>query len=798
MSLSRRNFLKGGLAGSVAAVAVGSNVANAEEMFADIKKIPHASHYGAFYAHVQNGKIIDVSPQESDKRHSSLIRAFVDRNYASSRIKYPYVRKSYLEGNANHKELRGQEEFIRVSWDKALELVASKIKACPKENIYNGSYGGWSHPGTLNSCATLTGKFFNIAVGGAIGTAGEYSNGAAGPTNPGIVGDMEVYSLQTAHEEILANTEVYVLWGTDLFKTNKIDYGVANHKNDEYYIKYRQSNIKFISIDPIRTETAKMLNAESIYIRPNTDVALMLGMMHHLYTTKKYDKAFIETYTQGFDKFIPYVLGKTDSIAKTPEWASKITEISAAKIKSLAELFISKKTFLAGNWAMQRAHHGEQVDWALITLASMLGQIGTPGGGFGFSMHYSGGGQAASGKTGVGGFSQGRNKVKIALPASRISEAILNPGKEISYKGSMIKFPHIKLMYIAGANIVGHHPDTNELVRALRTLETFIVQEPWWTPTAKMADIVLPSTTTLERDDIGMGGSYSGDYIYAMKKVVETPYEAKDDYEIFTLLSAKFGEATQKKFTDGMTVMEHLKKFYEASDAAKVKSFEDFWKEGFAKFEIPESAYKFVRHSAFRSDPIKNPLKTESGKIQIFSEKYANFGYVDFKGHPTWFEPAEFLGSKEAATYPLHMLSPHPTYRGHSQLDNSWLTTLYKVQGREPVRINPKDAKKYGIANGDVVEVYNARGRILAGAVVTEDIRPSVIAIEEGAWYSPEGVFGKDERCNSGHCNVLTSSRPSSQMAQATSVNTTLVAIKKAEGVEKQNAAYTAPKTIDA
>ena len=159
----------------------------------------------------QDGKIVDVSPQESDKRPNSLVRAFVDRNYAQSRIKYPYVRKSFLEAKPGNNELRGNDEFVQVSWDKALELVAEKIKACPKENIYNGSYGGWSHPGTLNSCATLTGKFFNIAIGGAIGTAGEYSNGAAGPTNPGIVGDMEVYSLQTTHEEILKNTEVYVM-----------------------------------------------------------------------------------------------------------------------------------------------------------------------------------------------------------------------------------------------------------------------------------------------------------------------------------------------------------------------------------------------------------------------------------------------------------------------------------------------------------------------------------------------------------------------------------------------------------
>ncbi len=93
------------------------------------------------------------------------------------------------------------------------------------------------------------------------------------------------------------------------------------------------------------------------------------------------------------------------------------------------------------------------------------------------------------------------------------------------------------------------------------------------------------------------------------------------------------------------------------------------------------------------------------------------------------------------------------------------------------------------------MEVFNKRGKILAGAVVTKDIRPGVIAIEEGAWYSPENKAEKDSRCNSGHCNVLTSSRPSSQMAQATTANTTLVAIKRAEGVIGANQAYSMPDT---
>ena len=792
MAITRRGFLKGTLMGSAAAVST-SSVANATELFSPIEKIPHACHIGAFYAHLQDGKIIDISAQESDKHPTHLITSVIDRTYSQSRINYPYIRKGYLEGSVNHKKLRGNDEFVRVSWDEVSTLIATKLKSTLNENIYNASYGGWAHPGRLNRCNVLSGKFFN-SFGGAISTAGEYSNGAALTVNPGIVGDLEVYSLQTAHEQIIENTKVYVMWGADLFKTNKIDFAVANRKNDEYYIKYKKAGIKFISIDPINTESAKMFDAEWIKIRPNTDVALMLGMMYYLYQTNTYDKAFIEKYTYGFDKFLPYLLGKTDGIKKTPEWASEITKVEAKKIEELAALFVNERTFLAGNWAMQRAHHGEQADWALITLASMIGQIGLPGGGFGFSMHYAGGGQANSGKKIVPGLSMGRNPIKSIIPASRISEAILNPGKKSSYKGEEITFPKISLLYVAGSNIIGHHPDTNEIIKALKTLDTIIVQEPWWTPTAKYADIVLPASTTLERDDITFGGSYSQDYVYAMKKVINNPFEAKADYDIFAMIAQKISSDAYSSFTEGKDTMTWIKELYAKSSGVESKTFEQFWEDGFVKFDIPEKSYSFVRHASFREDPEKNKLKTETGKIQIFSDKFASFNYSDFKGHPIWMEPAEYLGSKEVAQFPLHLLSPHPTYRVHSQLDNVWLTKLYKVQDREPVRINPKDAQKYGINDGDIVELFNNRGRILAGAVVTSDISEGVVAIEEGAWYSPEFAEVNKSRCNSGHVNVLTSSRPTSQMAQATSVNTTLVGIKKATGPITPNLAYNPPK----
>ena len=299
---------------------------------------------------------------------------------------------------------------------------------------------------------------------------------------------------------------------------------------------------------------------------------------------------------------------------------------------------------------------------------------------------------------------------------------------------------------------------------------------------AKMADIVLPSTTPLERDDISYGGSYSQDYVYAMRKVVEPLFEARNDYDVFAQIAKMVGEKEHRKFTSGKSKEEIIRSFYERSDCVNYVDFDEFWEKGYVYFEPGEEAKKFVRHAAFRADPVANKLATETGKIQIFSQKFADYKLDDFKGHPMWFEPAEWLGSSELTKqYPLHLLSPHPKYRIHSQLDNSFVRKAYKVGNREPVLINDEDAKKFGIKDGDTVEVYNDRGRILAGAVVSKDIMSGVVSISEGAWYDPENLTDENPRCNAGHVNILTSSRPTSTMAQATSINTCLVAIKKVD-----------------
>lgn len=156
------------------------------------------------------------------------------------------------------------------------------------------------------------------------------------------------------------------------------------------------------------------MGSEWVRIIPNTDTALFLAMSRELYITGKYNKAFIDKYTVGFDRFLAYLVGKDPdgSPPKTPEWAEKITGIPAAKIREMAMLFASKRTQFAGSWSIQRAHHGEMPYWAIVNFACMLGSIGLAGQGVGFSWHYGGGGTAQSGGTGPLGVSQGRNGVK--------------------------------------------------------------------------------------------------------------------------------------------------------------------------------------------------------------------------------------------------------------------------------------------------------------------------------------------------------------------------------------------------
>ena len=178
----------------------------------------------------------------------------------------------------------------------------------------------------------------------------------------------------------------------------------------------------------------------------------------------------------------------------------------------------------------------------------------------------------------------------------------------------------------------------------------------------------------------------------------------------------------------------------------------------------------------FRKDPINNPLPTPSGKIEIFSQTIADFNYKDCPGHPVWLEQDEWLGSPLTKKYPLQLISGQPANRLHSQLDNGSESQKDKILGREPIKINKEDAISRNIKNGDIVEVYNKRGKCLAGVIISSEVMKGVVFLAVGAWYDPieDGSF-----CVHGNPNVLTTDKGTSSLSQGPSAHSTLVEVKK-------------------
>lgn len=789
----------GGMQLAQAGTAPGSSAdGDAPDMRNFTGTVAHATHYGPFVGSVVHGRLRKVEPQPTDKRPTPMLtEGVLARTYDKTRVAGPMVRKSYLEGfrtGKTHAELRGREPFVQVSWDVALGLTArailDTIEKYGNEGCFSSSYGGWSHAGIFRP-NVLQGRFFNL-LGGSSMTAGDYSAGAGQIIMPLVLGDLEVYSAQTCWEEVAKHTEVMVFVGCDPNKNNRIEYTVADHDMYPNWEAIKKAGVKCISINPQRTTTDEVMGSEWVPIIPNTDTALFLAMSHHLLTTNRWNRDFIEKYTVGFDRFRAYLEGRDadGTPAKTPEWASKITGIPAARIRQLAELFASKRTQIAGSWAIQRAHHGEMPYWAIVNFACLLGNIGLPGQGVGFSWHYGGGGTPQSGATPPTGLSQGRNTVKKICPASRISEMLNNPGKAFTYNGSRYTYPLVKLIYNAGNNFLSHQQDLNELIRALQKVDTVIVQDCWWTASARWADIVLPATTTLERNDISSGGTYNINKFYAMKQVIAPQGDALDDFEIFRRLADLCG--VEIGFTEGKEPMDYVEAAYENSSAAKLMPFEAFWEKGEITLPTPAAADGWVRHGDFRADPAKHPLHTPSGRIEMYSATIEKMNLPDCPPMPKWQEPAEYLGNAKPGQ--LHVVSPHPFMRLHSQMANAEpLRRTYAVQGREPLLINTEDARKRGIRDGDLVELYNERGALVVGARVSDRIMPGVVSIYEGAW--PQ--LDSKGRCNNGLVNFITSSRPASGLTQATTADTCLASLRKCRDADPGGSrAFEPPRII--
>ena len=544
-----------------------------------------SNHWGTYRAKVKNGKVEELVGWEHDKDPSPIAQGIIDVLDGPTRIDKPMVRKSWLErGPGANNNLRGVEPFIAVSWDKAEELVANEINRVKEKHgnssIFGGSYG-WASAGRFHHAQSQLHRFLNC-VGGYTRSKFTYSFAAAEAMVPHILGSYRAYlDTCTSWESIKKNTEIFICFGGVPIKNGQISQGgTGHHYQKENLIESAKSGIEFINISPLKSDLINEVNGEWIAARPNTDTALMLGLAHTIYSEGLCDTDFLNKYTEGFDKFLPYLLGKNDGIEKSAEWASAICNISVSKIKEIATKISKKRSMISVSWSLTRQDHGEQPFWMAIMLASMIGQIGLPGGGFGFGY---------SATNFIGGqfkvlpgaaFPQTENEIENFIPVARISDLLLNPGKKFDFNGKSYVYPDTKIVYWAGGNPFHHHQDLNRLIKAWEKPDTIISNEWCWNTLAKRSDIVLPCTTPLERTDIMM--TPRDPFVVSMDKIIEPYGESKNDFEIFANIAKKMG--IEEKFTEGKSQDDWQEWIYnyfirKSSKLVKIWIFtlDDFW-----------------------------------------------------------------------------------------------------------------------------------------------------------------------------------------------------------------------------
>jgi anaerobic dimethyl sulfoxide reductase subunit A len=708
--------------------------------------------------HVKEGVVARI---ETDDEFRGCLkgRAYRQRLYSPDRVKYPLKRIGEW----------GKRQFEQISWDEALNTVAGQLKRVretygPAAVLYFYSVGDgvrMHNAGLIDNLLART--------GGYSGTWGSCSNEGAQFAAMMAYG---MHSLSHTRDDWL-NSRLIILWGWNPVATNHLGNTAL------WLARAREAKIKIVVIDPKYTNSAAAFANQWIPIRPSTDTAMLIAMAHVIITENLQDQAFLDKYTVGFDQFKEYVLGNEDGAPKTPAWAERITGVPAATISLLArEYATNKPAALMDGWAPGRTAYGEEFHRATITLAAMTGNIGISGGNppgdgvFGLNNPCSRLGLAVNDH-----MKGGENPIDEAVPPRRdalwykkIRRAIFYQGGPSSarvnrhciadaiLKGRSGGYPaDYKLLFVVNCDYLNQYGNINKTIQALRKLEFIVVQEQFMTATAQFADIILPTNTFMERNDLASGGI--GLWDGYMNKAVDSLGQSKSHFEIATELAVKLGVSDYAEKTEDEWLREVSK---------DISDYDTFRKEGTCRAKLDKP---FVALEKQISDPVNNPFPTPSGKIEIYSKEIADLDDQKLPPIPKYIEAWEGPNDPLRTKYPLQLITTHGFRRTHSQFDNvPWLRELY-VQA---ITINTGDAQVRSIKGGDRVRVFNDRGQMIIVANVTERIMPGVVEIPQGAWYNPD----ENAVDRGGSANVLT--RDGVETAAAFPSNSALVQVEKA------------------
>jgi trimethylamine-N-oxide reductase (cytochrome c) len=721
---------------------------------------------------------------------SPLSFAYKKRADSPNRIPYPLIREDWSPENRNP-QTRGFSKYRRISWDEATSIIASEIERIhetygPRSIFTQGSgHGEAKAYSGAHGCHT---KLFQLADGCTVQSRQPDS------WEGWWWGGKHIWGMEprgsnlfqtNCFKDVTENGDAVLFWGCD---PETAPWGQHGQMASRICKWFNDIGVLSIYICPDVNYGAAIYADKWIPVLPNTDSALQLGIAHTWITEDTFDKNYLDKYTVGFDIFRDYVLGKDDGVPKSAAWASKKCGVPDYKIKALARYWATHAVSIAhcfGGSFIRAAYSHEPARLEIVLLVMqafgkagahqlILCDLGTTGA---LGNMLPPAANDPSVHAGTHGWDM--NVGDSFVIQTKVPEAILNnyaswysPAIYIASRETQFDYYEYPRKGEAGIRMIWSDApcwstcwnNGGLFIDALRQdrIELIVVQHPWLENDCRFADIILPITTTFENEDYSVDLSNAQHPLFFFeKKAIEPFREARSDYEAALSVFKKLDkpesvyEGVVEKFTRGMNYEEWAKYTWEHSDIRESKyTFEElfnsddmFW----ASPTMEDWEDLPVGIEYFLSDPEGFPLHTPTGLFEIYSQTLAEkFPDDEVRGpFPKWIEEGdghyERISSKRAEKYPFLVVSNHPHWRHHAQHDDlPWLREIEtcKVVGPdgysyEPLWINPNDAKKLGLENGDIAKMFNERGAVLGGVRVTERIMPGVVYQDHGARVDP-------------------------------------------------------------
>ena len=621
------------------------------------------------------------------------VNRYIERTYHPERLRAPLRRTGP----------KGTGQFAEISWNEALDEIASRLGEVVRSAEGPQAILPYSYAGTMGMVqgSSMDRRFFHLLGASRLDRTICSMAGTVGMR-------MTVGANVGADSEGVPESDLVLLWGTNTL--------TANPHLWPFVLEARKRGAPIICIDPIRTRTAQQCD-EWIPIRPGTDAALALGMMHLLFARGLEDRDYLERYTLGHEQL-------RERVAEwTPERTAYVTGLPVETIASLGERYGgARAAFIRVNYGLQRHAGGGMAVRSIACLPAITGHWRRAGGGVQLSTSANFAFDRAA-----------LERPDLGPPARTIN--MIRLGEALTQKDAGVGGPPVKALVVYNSNPAAVAPERNVVLRGLAREDLFtVVLEHFRTDTTDWADIVLPATTQLEHWDVHL--AYGHHYVSLNRPSIAAEGEAKPNSEVFRLLAARMGLDHASLRDDDLTIIRQAL----ASGSPKLDgvTLEQLLERGWMRLALPTPFLPYA----------DGAFPTPSGKCELYSERLAQMGLDPL---PTYTPPYE---SRERdpeliARYPLTLISSP----AHTFLNSTFVNiTSLRRQAREPeVLLHPADAERRGIAAGMRVTVRNDRGAFLA----TARVEP---AIREGVVWAPSVWWGKlaDDGANA---NQTTSQR---------------------------------------